>query len=114
MNPILVIDDEEVILEIIDATLRHFGYEVKVAHDGEKGLELLSKGHSFDLVITDIDMPGIDGNEVAKYIRRSNKPDMPIIAITGASKNIERELFNHLLRKPFDLSAFVDAVKSLI
>jgi CheY-like chemotaxis protein len=113
MNHILVIDDEKDILELLSDTLRYFGYEVKAAHDGERGVELLSKGHSFDLVITDIDMPGMNGNEVAKYIRRSDKPDTPIVAITGASKDIERELFNHLLRKPFDLQAFVDVVKSL-
>jgi len=113
VNHILVIDNEENILKAISNALLYLGYDVSVAHDGEKGVELFSKGHNFNLVITDINMPRMNGNEVARYIRRSERLDTPIVAITGLSDDIEEELFNHSLRKPFNLKALVDVVKSL-
>ncbi len=51
---------------------------MEVALDGEKGVELFKTGNDFDLVITDIDMPGMDGNEVARHVRASDKSDTPI------------------------------------
>ncbi len=114
MGYILVIDDDDHICYILCAFLTGMGYEVKVAHDGEEGIKHFDKGRDFDLVITDIRMPRISGCEVARYIRGSDRPSTPIVAITGFSENdISKEFFNSLLTKPFSLKALRDVVTSL-
>ena len=87
MDEVLFIDDDENILNFATKLLCHLGYEVKIAHDGEEGIELLRKNHGFKVVITDITMPKKNGNQVAKYIRDNKKiHDTPIFAITGLLK----------------------------
>jgi len=112
MDRILVIDDNEVVLDVVHKFLTHHGYHVQVAHNGKEGIKLFDNGYNFDLVITDIRMSGIDGNAVAKYIRRSDRADTPIIAITGFTDNINKDLFNVLIQKPFSLEALIDAARS--
>ena len=82
MAQALVIDDEEAILKILRTLLVKLDFEVKVARDGREGIELFGDGHDFDLVITDMRMPRVDGNQVAKHIRGSDKPDTPISAFS--------------------------------
>jgi len=86
---ILVIDDQSSIRTILAMVLKDLGHEVKLAQDGQKGIELLNGPNEFDLVITDINMPNKDGNEVARYIRSSHKSKMPVIAITGFPEEAE-------------------------
>ena len=113
MNNILVIDDEDNILRSMRRVLTYFGYGVKLAHDGEEGIELFKNGHNFDLVITDICMPGMNGNDVARFIRSTDKSNTPIIAITGhGADDINRDMFNFLLMKPFKLETLIDVVRS--
>ena len=112
MDHILVIDDEDIILDCLRKSLAYLGYLVTVAHDGKEGIELLKNGYNFDLVITDIMMPRMNGNAVAKHIRSSDKSETPIVAITGYGDDIDRELFNFVLLKPFDLEALADVVRS--
>ena len=112
MDHILLIDDQDAILIFLRKILTDLGYEVKVAHDGEEGIELVDSGYNFNLVITDINMPRMNGNAVAKHIRSSDKSETPIVAITGYGDDIDRELFNFVLLKPFNLEALADVVRS--
>jgi CheY-like chemotaxis protein len=114
MNGILVIDDDHDVREIISQILADLDYEVKSAHNGKTGIELFNSARKFDLVITDIRMPGMSGNEVAEYIRRSDKSDTPIVAITGYIDEANGELFNYMLIKPFDLELLIDVVELLV
>ena len=113
MNQILVIEDESQVLDFVRAVLTHFGYKVKTAQDGETGIELFNKTQDFAMVITDIRMPGIDGNAVARHIRSSEKPKTPIVAVSGYGDEIKRELFDAALIKPFKLEVLIDAIKSV-
>lgn len=113
MNRILVIEDDSQILGFVQAVLTHFGYEVKTAQNGETGIELFNKSMEFDIVITDIRMPGIDGNAVARHIRNSEKPETPIIAMSGYGGEIKRILFDAALIKPFKLQDFLDVINSV-
>jgi len=114
MGNILIIDDEKNICYILRLALTGWGYEVKIAYDGEEGIALFTKDYNFDLVVTDIRMPGMDGNEVAKYIRSSDRSDTPIVVITSFDgEDINRELFNFLLIKPFDLEVLKEVIRSL-
>jgi CheY-like chemotaxis protein len=112
---ILLIDDDSQILTSLREALTHVGYEVEVACDGDEGIELIDSGHNCDLVITDITMPTVSGNAVARHIRSSDRRDTPIVAITGFGEDaIERELFNSVLEKPFKLDVLFGTVRLLI
>lgn len=78
---ILVIDDEKVIREGVERALAKRGYEITKAEDGNKGLELL-KECDFDIVLTDLMMPGLDGFAVLDWIREY-QPHVQVIVITG-------------------------------
>ncbi|UCF82774.1 MAG: response regulator [Desulfobacteraceae bacterium] len=113
MDNILVIEDQDGLLTFLRETLTIMGYQVKIAHDGEEGIKLFNNREDFDLVITDICMPRMDGNAVAKHIRNSDKPATPIVAITGFGESIEKGLFDISLLKPFKVQALLGAIRSL-
>lgn len=81
---VLIIDDEELICQLIKTYLDDFEYEVTTAPNGEVGLELFDK-EDFALVITDLFMPGISGQDVIKKIMRIS-PNTPTIVASGAGK----------------------------
>jgi DNA-binding response OmpR family regulator len=94
--------------------LTTFGYKVEVTHDGEEGVRLFNEDGRFDCVITGIRIPGMDGNEVARYIRRSDRADTPVVAMTGAGEDaIDGELFNFAFIKPFRIKSLVEVMRSL-
>lgn len=78
---ILVVDDEESIREFLEIMLRKEGYEVTTAEDGAKGLEIIKK-KTFDLVISDLQMPNMTGLELLKNVRDSY-PDLLFMMITA-------------------------------
>jgi len=78
---LLVIDDEKNIREGLAADFEMDGYDVKIAANGDEGLEFLSKG-DIDLVITDLRMPGTRGEDVLKKVTRE-MPGIPVIVLTG-------------------------------
>ena len=78
---ILVIDDEKVIREGVERALSKQGYDVTKAEDGDLGLALL-KEREFDIVLTDLMMPGLDGFAVLGWIQE-NQPNVQVIVITG-------------------------------
>ena len=83
---ILCIDDDEQILEMMQACLSHYGHQVRVASGGKYGLELfctaMLKSEPYDVVITDLGMPDIDGCQVAWAIKLES-PGTPIILLTA-------------------------------
>lgn len=113
MRRILLIEDERNIRTIISLLLRILGYEVEVAEDGEKGLEIFTRAGHFDLVITDIRMPKKNGNDVAKHIRSSERAETFIIAITAYKSEVQTGLFDSLLVKPFRNEELVETIRSL-
>jgi len=78
---ILIIDDEKNIREGLSAALELEGYSVRLAADGREGLALIERG-DIDLVITDLRMPGISGEEVLSRVR-GESPGIPVIVLTG-------------------------------
>lgn len=78
---ILVVDDEESIREFLDIMLRKEGYEVTLAEDGARAIDLLKK-KTFDLVISDLQMPQVTGLELLKHVR-DNFPDLLFMMITA-------------------------------
>lgn len=78
---VLIIDDEEFILQLSKDILIKSHYNVKTASDGKEGINLL-ESDKFDLILTDIKMPNINGLDVIRHVRVTNK-EIPIIVITG-------------------------------
>jgi CheY-like chemotaxis protein len=112
MQRILVIDDEPSIRSLISMMLKGLGYDVEVAEDGEKGIQLFREPGNFDLVITDIRMPKIGGNEVGAYIRNSHKSHTPLIAITAYPEEVQENIFDFSLTKPFKMKDVSRIVRS--
>jgi excisionase family DNA binding protein len=80
---VLVVDDEAAIRDMLSKALMLAEYEVETAPDGRGAIDRLRAGH-YDLLVTDLRMPGIDGLAVIREARRL-KPDLPVIIITGYS-----------------------------
>jgi CheY-like chemotaxis protein len=112
MCAILVIDDEKGILRVIEEALKKFGHDVEVAADGYEGIQKFDDG-SYDVVITDLRMPRLDGKGVVQHIRSSRKNAIPIIGISGTPWLIQDSGFDVVLPKPFPLQDLVESVKKL-
>ncbi len=104
---VLVADDSPTIRKFVSFTLKMAGFEVISAADGMEAAEKLSQ-YKFDLIITDLNMPNMDGFELIKVIRENPEYDeTPVIILSSLSNNedIERGInagANSYLVKPFD------------
>ena len=81
MYKILIIEDESRVASLLQNGLEENGYQTMVAYDGLMGLRLF-QAHSFDLVISDVVLPKMDGFELCKEIRKLN-PHIPILMLTA-------------------------------
>ena len=100
---ILVVDDDLLILDVLEGMLTLAGYDVKVTDDPQKAVELVWKD-DFDLVLTDLGMPKLDGWAVARRVKARNTM-IPVIVLTGwGAQYEERDLSGYgvdlLLQKP--------------
>ena len=111
---ILIIDDEKNIREGLGTALELEGYDVKLAENGEVGLKLIEKG-DVDLVITDLRMPGISGEEVIAKVA-GESPGIPVIVLTGhgsidSAVTAMRNGSYDFLTKPLNLDRLILIVK---
>ncbi|MBU2938184.1 response regulator [Lacinutrix sp. C3R15] len=115
---VLAIDDQQLVLLPLQKRLAELGYEVQIETDAAKGLELYDS-FSPDLVIVDINMPGVSGLEVVKYIRLTKNSQTPIMVLSGDTKDETiTEGFelgiNDYMKKPLSLNEISARVKRLI
>ena len=112
MGTILVIDDEKGISDVIQEALIMFGHDVETASNGTDGIAKFVR-NDFDVVITDIRMPHLDGHGVVRYIRNSEKKGTPIIGMSGTPWLLQDTEFDGVLPKPFRLQMLIDTVETL-
>ena len=112
MSKILLIEDDETLRDGMSQVLKIAGHQVTDVSNGVDGTELC-RSEKFDLVITDILMPGIDGWEVVKHIRNSGRPYIPIIGFSGTPWVFENNQFDAVFTKPFPLKDLVNSVRHL-
>ena len=112
MCRVLIIDDESSIRELLTCMLSRKGIETDVAQDGQEGLSKFLN-NDYDIVVTDIIMPGMDGNAVARQIRQSARPNTPIIGISGTSWLVDQDKFDVVFEKPMPLDSFMNTVITL-
>lgn len=111
---IVVVDDERPIADILEFNLEKEGYEVHSAYDGNDALELILEVVP-DIVLLDIMLPGMDGMEVCREVRK--KHDMPIIMLTAKDSEIDKVLGLELgaddyVTKPFSTRELIARVKA--
>src|SRR5688572_2176973 len=114
---ILLVEDERKIAFAIQKGLEEQGYEVQVAFDGTEGEKVFMQ-HNFDLVILDIKLPGINGYQLSRIIRR-HKEDIPILMLTALGtvddklEGFEAGADDYLV-KPFAFKELLARIKSLL
>lgn len=112
MSAVLVIDDEKQVLDLLKTALTLHGYNVEIAADGREGITKFDR-RPYDIVITDVRMPGLDGVSVVHHIRGSAKSTTPVMAISGTPWHFEDAEFDIVLEKPFSIKALVDHLVKL-
>jgi CheY-like chemotaxis protein len=111
----LVVDDNPDITEMLAAVLRHAGYVVSTAHSAHAALEAALARH-FDVLVSDIGMPGMTGHELARLLRAQPQyRTIPMVAVTGFDMYDDEERsaeagFSAHLRKPIDPASLTRAV----
>lgn len=116
---ILVVDDEEMILKVVKMILTQLGYTVTCESEPLKALSVFqSNPFEFDLVITDVNMPGIRGDELAQRLM-AVRPGIPIIIYTGHSDAVDEKTCAQtgaraFLKKPFDFFSFASHIRHVL
>lgn len=110
---VLLVDDEEEFVETLAERMRNRGMEVSTTNSGADALKLVD-GETFDVVILDLKMPGIDGLEALKRIKK-RRPDIQVVLLTGhatVEKGVEaiKEGALEFLEKPIDLTSLTDTI----
>ncbi|MFZ0608105.1 MAG: response regulator [Xanthobacteraceae bacterium] len=119
MARILIAEDEEALCAMCARALTGVGHQVRTAFDGSDALELLKReGGSFDLLVTDIRMPIMDGIALALAVAR-DYPDLTILMMTGYADQRERAhgldaLVHDVITKPFTLAEFRATVEEAL
>jgi len=113
---VLIVDDDENICELLRLYLQKDGFETVVASDGEKAVEYAAK-YSPDIILLDIMLPGLDGWQVCREIRKTS--DTPIIMLTAKSETFDKILGLELgaddyVTKPFDGKEVIARIKAVL
>ena len=116
MKNVLLVEDDSDILELLQIHLKDLGCQIQISTDGESGLQTALDG-SFDLIILDVMLPGIDGLEVCRQLRAKQVPT-PILMLTARSEEIDKVLgletgADDYLTKPFSIREFIARVKAM-
>lgn len=112
----LVVDDNETMRSVVSRMLAKMGLKVLAVENGEKGIDLFLNNR-FDLVITDLTMPGMDGINLARQIKKI-APQTAIILMTGhhsgeVQPTVADNPVDHILFKPFSFAVFQDTLQKI-
>ena len=115
---ILVVDDEEAVRRFVDRVLRDAGYQTSTAADGPEALETASKIGQFDVLVTDVMMPQMNGDELARRLRQE-RPELKVLYLTGYSDRLFKEKVTlwedeAFLDKPCTVKGLVQAASLLV
>ncbi|WP_434385763.1 hybrid sensor histidine kinase/response regulator [Melittangium boletus] len=115
---VLVVDDSPTLRTLLRNVLRAAGYPVVLAHDGFAATELWAR-QPFALVVTDLDMPRMDGAELCRFVRRSERPRTPVILITSQSgvearrRALDAGVDAYVVKGEFEQATFLGLVRQL-
>ncbi|HEX6594786.1 MAG TPA: response regulator [Bacillota bacterium] len=115
---IVVVDDEQGIRLLLQEILETYDYDVITAKTGKEVFEILEVD-TFDLLIIDYKLPGMDGAEVLKKIEQEGTFSKPVIMMSGLVENIDDRIKNipfvkGILAKPFQIDEFIKLIQSIL
>lgn len=104
---VLVVDDDHEVADALAAALEFDGYRVRIAEDGARAVALVAEFEPH-CVLLDVEMPGMDGDELSKRLREGYGDEIVLIAVTGGHDKDKRvhdtfDRVDHYLKKPVDL-----------
>lgn len=115
---ILIIEDNQDLASLLDLNLRDLFFEVDLAFDGTTGLAR-AESATYDLIILDLMLPGVDGLEICRRLRAGERPYTPILMLTSKSTELDRVLGLELgaddyVTKPFSVRELLARVKAIL
>lgn len=106
-HTVLVVDDDPGVLDVIAGMLEDLGCEVVSAHSGSEALDHLRQNDRIAILITDINMPGMDGHELAERATRL-RPELKVLQLSGRER---RRDGYPMIRKPFSLEDLANVMQ---
>lgn len=119
VETILLVDDEEIIIDVGEELLKKVGYNVLSAGSGEEAIEIYKKSRSsIDLIILDMIMPGMDGDETYNRLKEIN-PKIRVILSSGYGVNdLDSEIlncaFDGFIQKPFNIKQLTHKIREIL
>jgi len=117
---ILIVEDEKTLRETLEDYLKEDGFEVKIAKDGETGMNLI-KEEEFDLIVLDIILPKKDGFKILEEVKKDEKrKNIPVIILTNLEsvediqKAFERGVTNYLVKSDHSLVEVSEKIKEIL
>ena len=115
---ILLVEDEQSVRDAVSKILAKYGYTVVAAEDGEKGLKHLDEHGGFDIVLTDLSLPGMSGWDVAVAVRQKS-PATPVVLLSGwdidgKDERIGQSGISCILAKPVRIKEMIKVVEELV
>jgi two-component system, cell cycle sensor histidine kinase and response regulator CckA len=114
---ILLVEDEDMVRAVAERALTRAGYTVTVASDGDIGLEIVAGGAEFDMIVSDVVMPAMDGPSMVREVRKL-RPGMPVLFMSGyAEEQLRKEIdidSVEFLPKPFSVQQISDKVGGVL
>lgn len=114
---LLLVEDEDMVRAVAERALVRAGYKVIACASGEEGLAAIGEDEAFDIVVSDVVMPGMDGPAMVRAIR-NRLPDMPVLFMSGyAEEHLRKDIDisdMHFLAKPFSIAAIGDKVGAVL
>jgi len=115
----LLIDDEPMVTDICEMMLKKMGHKVLTAHSGTEGIKLYEANRNrIDLIISDFNMPGMNGQEVVDKLRVIDHGVKVVLSSGGLSVSEEEEAivrgFNGFLKKPYSLNTLTDKIAEIL
>lgn len=115
---VLLVEDEDMVRAVAERALARAGYTVTACANGEEGLAAITEGTTaFDIVVSDVVMPGLDGPAMVRAIRKTH-PRLPVLFMSGyAEEQLRRDIDipdMHFIAKPFSVAAIGDKVGAVL
>ena len=114
-NPILIADDDVATRDGLRELLTEFGYKVETAADGQDAMNQLLGGLVPGLLIVDISMPNVAGDELLKYVQSDPVlREIPVLVVTGNPERVGRAVSDAVIEKPVNVISLVAHVQRLL
>jgi two-component system cell cycle sensor histidine kinase/response regulator CckA len=114
---VLIVEDEDMVRAVAERALVRQGYVIETARDGEEGVQLFAEGKRYDLIVSDVVMPNMDGPAMARKLRETYG-DVKILFMSGYAEEQLRESINlenvYFLPKPFSVQQIAEAVRDAL